>query len=166
MSTIKATFDTDTKQWNLSKAFMTVNYIDLQLNLNFLVEETAINNLRVGYRLTKNDEIASQGFYPPAGAISAAKTTPLINERILIVPNSDYTLIVWAENFGEKIDATFNFVTPMPAQPFPSWTWNNNQWNPPVPMPTDGPEDAAYKWSEKQQKWFLLVPPLHDFDDI
>jgi hypothetical protein len=166
MSTIKATFDIDTREWSLSKAFITADYIDLQINLNFLVEETAFNNLRVGYRLTRDTEMVSQGVYPHAGAITTAKTTPLINERILVASNAGYTLLVWAENFGERIDSTFNFITPMPAQPFPSWTWDNNQWNAPTPMPTDGPADAAYKWSEKQQQWFLLVPPLHDFDDI
>jgi hypothetical protein len=31
MSTIKATFDTDTKEWSLNKAFITADFIDLQI---------------------------------------------------------------------------------------------------------------------------------------
>jgi hypothetical protein len=38
-------------------------------------------------------------------------------------------------------------------------------------MPEIGPPDEngafdAYVWSEKQQKWFLMTPPLTQYDDI
>ena len=40
----------------------------------------------------------------------------------------------------------------VPPQPYPSWILNPNtaQWEPPVPMPTDG---KRYKWDEATQSW-------------
>jgi hypothetical protein len=39
-----------------------------------------------------------------------------------------------------------------PPKPYPSWLLDTNtaQWNPPIPMPTDG---GMYSWNEEQQKW-------------
>ena len=35
-------------------------------------------------------------------------------------------------------------------QPYPSWTWANEVWNPPTPMPTD---DKMYSWNEEELDW-------------
>lgn len=50
--------------------------------------------------------------------------------------------------YNETLDA---FISP---QPFPSWTLNNEtaDWDPPVPMPTDG---KMYNWDESKTKWVL-----------
>ena len=42
------------------------------------------------------------------------------------------------------------FVAP---QPYESWTWANNIWNAPTPMPTDG---ELYHWNETTQEWIQL----------
>ena len=36
-----------------------------------------------------------------------------------------------------------------PQQPFASWTWANNTWNAPTPMPTTG----TYRWNESELEW-------------
>tara|TARA_R110000868_G_scaffold7563_2_gene40651 strand:- start:239 stop:550 length:312 start_codon:yes stop_codon:yes gene_type:complete len=40
-----------------------------------------------------------------------------------------------------------------PAQPFPSWSWSNKNWNPPTPMPSTG---GPYKWSEEELAWVAV----------
>lgn len=42
----------------------------------------------------------------------------------------------------------------IPPQPFPSWTLNTTTglWEPPVPYPNDG-GDEAYTWNETDQTW-------------
>lgn len=43
------------------------------------------------------------------------------------------------------------FVAP---QPYPSWSLDSNHdWQPPVPMPTDG----MYYWDEEGQQWHAIV---------
>lgn len=40
----------------------------------------------------------------------------------------------------------------IPAQPYPSWTLNEDSclWDAPIPMPTDG---KLYEWSEADKAW-------------
>ena len=48
------------------------------------------------------------------------------------------------------------FVAP---QPYPSWSLDdNNDWQPPTPMPED---DNVYSWNEETQSWDL-VEPIND----
>jgi hypothetical protein len=48
------------------------------------------------------------------------------------------------------------FVAP---QPYPSWSLDdNNDWQPPTPMPED---DNVYSWNEDTQSWDL-VEPIND----
>lgn len=43
------------------------------------------------------------------------------------------------------------FVAP---RPYPSWTLDeNNDWQPPTPMPTDG---EPYRWSEEDLEWVAI----------
>lgn len=50
---------------------------------------------------------------------------------------------------GYRYDANLNvFIAP---QPYPSWTLDSEtNWQPPVPMPTDG---KMYSWNEANQTW-------------
>ena len=45
----------------------------------------------------------------------------------------------------------------IPPQPYPSWVLNEGtcQWQPPVPMPTDG---KKYEWDEATTSWKEIVP--------
>lgn len=37
-----------------------------------------------------------------------------------------------------------------PPQPYPSWVWSNQQWEPPVPKP-----EGDYIWSEDDMAWII-----------
>ena len=50
----------------------------------------------------------------------------------------------------EYLEAEQDFRSP---QPFPSWTWANRTWNPPIPKPLDG---GPYKWSEEDLEWVAI----------
>ena len=53
---------------------------------------------------------------------------------------------------GYTYDANADeFVQP---QPYPSWTLDdNNDWQPPTPMPTDG---GIYRWDEAELEWVAI----------
>jgi len=63
-----------------------------------------------------------------------------------------YTVNVWAENGGEKWEDSFTFSLPKPGNPYPSWTFNEQEgmWEPPIPYPDD---DEIYSWNEENQNW-------------
>ena len=49
----------------------------------------------------------------------------------------------------EYLPSTKNFRA---QQPFASWTWANNTWNAPTPMPTTG----TYRWNEEELVWVAI----------
>jgi hypothetical protein len=171
MSIVRATFDIINKTWSLTEVSPAVNYIDLQFNWISNSEETSINNFKFGYILTDGNTTITEGIYPTVGNLEFAKNTPLITNRILMSSNTEFLLDVWSEYESVRIDARLVFSTPRPLKPYESWTWNGETWVAPIPMPEIGPQKAdgswdSYVWSEKQQKWFLMTPPLHQYDDI
>jgi len=50
----------------------------------------------------------------------------------------------------EYLPSTKNF---RPQQPYPSWTWANDIWNPPTPRPSTG---GPYEWSEEDLVWVAV----------
>jgi len=171
MSIVRATFDVINKTWGLTEVTPAVTWIDLQFNWISSSEETTISNFKFGYKLTNGDTTIVEGIYPTVGILESAKNTPLINNRIVLSSNTEFTLDVWAEYESVRTDTQLAFSTPIPRKPYESWAWIDNKWTPPIPMPEIGPPDEigrfdTYVWSEKQQKWFLMTPPLTQYDDI
>jgi len=41
-----------------------------------------------------------------------------------------------------------------PQQPYPSWVWNVNHWEPPVVYPTS---TSTSVWNEQTQTWDLVI---------
>lgn len=39
----------------------------------------------------------------------------------------------------------------IPPHPYPSWIWDGETWNSPVPYPDDN--DEIYHWNEEEQEW-------------
>lgn len=46
-----------------------------------------------------------------------------------------------------------------PPQPYPSWLWQNNQWNAPIDPPNDLKPKA---WNEDLQIWEYIILPQPD----
>jgi hypothetical protein len=170
MSVIKTTYNITSNQWTQSAVLLPNPYVELQFNV-VDAKNTELNSLNFGYVFSLDEVTLQESRFPTAGIIETLKSTSIINERTIVDLNKTYKLYVWAENEGNRAEKTFEIKTPIPVQPFASWSWNSNEWVPPVPMPEIGPPDEngafdAYVWSEKQQKWFLMTPPLTQYDDI
>ncbi len=83
-------------------------------------------------------------------------------QREFLEANPERYTGTWVETFFDKADkqyagigyeylpATQNFRSP---QPFPSWTWADNIWNAPTPMPSTG---GPYRWSEEDLEWVAI----------
>ncbi len=54
----------------------------------------------------------------------------------------------WKEDTTEWVD--YVYYNPDGNQPFPSWTWDGLNWNPPVEYPDDG---LFYIWNEETLTW-------------
>jgi hypothetical protein len=50
----------------------------------------------------------------------------------------------------------------IPPTPYASWVINEDtcQWEAPIVMPTDAPEEKYYKWDEETISWVLIDRPV------
>lgn len=111
------------------------------------------DGLAFGYTVkvgTKNVDTAQ---WPPSN-VTVRELTPnrIFHYRIDAQPDAKVTLKVWATESGKIVNGEHKFTIPRPAQPYPSWEWQNGGWTPPVPYP-DG--DALHVWDETTQDWTL-----------
>ena len=131
-------------------------------------------NLRFGYSMTETAtgaHVRSQdyvdGGFPPSPAIytSANNGSVFNTDRYELTPGTDYIFKIWFEIGTEIREFDKTFTTPIPEQPYSSWTWSDCKWNPPVPRPTPRihPEhniEIPVLWNETTQEWedFPLYP--------
>lgn len=67
-------------------------------------------------------------------------------------PNCEYVERNETNGFGEPGGDYFNGYLRMKS-PFPSWVWQNNQWQPPIPIPND---NNLYIWNEDTTNWVVF----------
>ena len=151
VSKIHATDDFVTGNWSLEFDELAPHYADLFVGFTEDAPVVEFKDLKFGYELRQGDNIKKYGVFPPYGIKYIRSDQPyLVVERLFFRPETDYTLWLWCENNGQRFEQTFDFTTPIPAQPYPSWVWGGDQWNAPVEMPDDG---NYYKWDEDTLSW-------------
>jgi hypothetical protein len=155
MSKIFATDDFQTQNWTITIEDLQSNYTDLFIGFTDESPVVEFKNLQFKYELKHNNEIQQQGSYPPPNVkYLNSDQVYLVVERLNLTPETTYELYLWAENAGQSFEKTFEFTTPRPPQPYPSWTWNGETWEAPVPYP-EGEE--FYVWEEENQEWILVT---------
>ena len=155
MSKLIAKNDFQTQNWLVTEEELSPYYADLCIG--FTDQETIVTfiNLKFGYTLSSNDTEIKTRSYPPEGSRYLRTDQEFITiDRLNLQPETSYSLFLWAENDGNRYEHTYNFTTPRPFQLFPSWIWNGEIWEAPVPYPNDG---EFYGWNEDTQEWKEVV---------
>jgi hypothetical protein len=155
MSRILATDHFETSNWEVIFDNLQPSCADLFIGFTDESPVVEFKNLQFKYELKHNNEILQQGSYPPPNTkYLNSDQVYLVVERLNLTPETTYELYLWAENDGKAFEKTFEFITPRPAQPYSSWTWNGEIWEAPVPYPEDG---EIYVWEEENQEWILVT---------
>jgi hypothetical protein len=119
----------------------------------------ALTGVRFGVECRVNGEITTTEEWP-ANGIRYKQTDQRVLEsyRLTWSPGADVEIFAWLiDAAGQRHEAAHSFVAPLPLQPYPSWTWGGEFWEPPVPYPDD---EAAYDWDEELQAWIPVeLPP-------
>lgn len=151
MSKIKATDHFETQNWEVTFEDLAPNYADLFIGFTDDAPVVEFKDLQFKFELKQGETVKQHATYPPPNTRYVRTDQPyVVVERLLLQPENEYDLYLWAENNGESFETTVNFTTPRPKQPYDSWSWDGAQWNPPVPYPND---DKFYVWDEDAQKW-------------
>jgi len=149
MNGIRATFDFTIDQWTIETIDLRPN--DNSLEFIFISEDeySDLTDCQFGFRLESNDEVLKSSKFPPEGVqFLQISKNPWFLENFSLTVGQEYKLLVYIMSPTDTKESQITFVGPKPAQPFSSWTWENNQWIAPHPKP-DGP----YLWNEATQQW-------------
>lgn len=117
-----------------------------------------LQSFRLGYKVTdSSSNIIKQEDYPYKNSVLITTDQEyIIQDKLVLRPNTTYTLYFYYILDGNKTDINYEFNTPYPIKPFNSWTWNGFTWISPVEPPDDyGDKDRDYNWNETEQKWEL-----------
>jgi len=153
MSKIYAYDDLRDNQWDVIEENTSSHYADLHIGFTNDLPIVEFTNLSFGFELRKDGEVIDSHTWPLEGVrYRRTDQTYLVTHRLKFTPETEYELFVWAENAGIRAEKAHTFTTPRPAQPYPSWTWDGNTWNPPIPYPDDG---GFYAWDEDAQAWVV-----------
>ena len=121
------------------------------------------DNLAFGWTVLVNDEEFSSMSLPPQNTVILELTpSRIFSYRAEAKSDDKITLFVWATNAKVTVENQTIFTIPRPEQPYPSWTWENGEWVPPVPRPDD---DNLYQWDEESQEWATVDPISEQGDD-
>jgi hypothetical protein len=130
---------------------------DIEIGFTDYSTPVVFSDLSFGLRVTANGEEVFQASYPPSGVKYVSTDQQYIsNDRILINADELITVFVWAKNAGVVYEGSESFVAPRPPQPYPSWEWNGQYWDAPVPYPNDGEDENEYVWDEDAQSWVVF----------
>jgi hypothetical protein len=155
MSKIIATDHFETSNWEVTFDDLAPNYADLFIGFTDEAPVVEFKDLKFKYELRQGENIKQYGVFPPPNTrYIKTNQTYLVVERLNLQTETTYELYLWAENNKEVFEKTVSFTTPRSPQPYDSWTWDGETWNPPVPYPTDG---ESYAWNEEDQEWTLIV---------
>ena len=140
-----------TQDWLVTEENLDSFYTDLCIGFTYQEQIINFKGLKFGFTLTSNDIIVDTQSYPPEGMVYLQSDQEyLTTYRLNIQPETAYSLFLWSENDEKRSEYTYNFITPRPSQPYPSWIWNGEIWEAPVPYPQD---NEFYLWNEDTQQW-------------
>jgi hypothetical protein len=151
MSKILATDHFETQNWEITFENLAPNYADLFIGFTDDAPVIEFKDLKFKYELKQDGNIKEYGEYPPPNVKYVRSDQKyLVVKRLKLTPETEYELYLWAKNDKDVFETTVEFITPRPKQPYPSWVWDGEKWNAPIPEPED---DMLYDWDEKNQKW-------------
>jgi hypothetical protein len=161
MSQLTATYDLNNNTWAVALEQEVAP--DHGLSINFVSNSIpmSVSDLKFGYRVSKDSTILQTNDYPALGIkYQSIDDKPIINTRLYLPAGADLEFYIWAENSGIRGDYTLTVNFLVPPSPHPSWIWDGDKWDAPVPRPAD---DNSYIWSDSTNNWEIFDTSLVDW---
>jgi len=157
MSKLIITFDRETYQFGLAQENLNPYYCDVVAALNDGGQTVIFDRVSsFGFEIKNGENVIADKSYPPEGVTYIQSDQRIIQvERVKWQPEMELVVRVWLNMSGQYFEQSFNVSVPIPAQPYPSWTWDGSRWNAPIPMP----EEGSYAWDEDTLSWVEWVNP-------
>jgi hypothetical protein len=155
MSTLKATFNTDSKTWMFQKISFTAGDTNIQFVVFSSEEYTPVKDYKFKVILYKNGGVIVEKRYPEFGFYELVSREPIDHIKHEFIAEHSYSIKLIAEYQDETFEQTVDFTVPRPVSPYPSWVWNGSAWESPLPKPeTVYPFSST--WNENTKKWDIV----------
>jgi hypothetical protein len=130
---------------------------DISAEINRYGQRINLTGVSLGATIWADDaEVLDMSLPPPGVTYYQTDQDVLAVARALWPAGAAIRIEAWCiNNAGERIEASAEFVAPLPPQPFPSWTWTDDQWAAPIAYPDD---DGEYTWDEEAGAWQEVEP--------
>jgi len=149
ISKIQAIYHFETRNWEINTENLLDNHAFLTIGFTDSVSPINLENVKFEYKFKQNGNVLKEVSYPPNETSYVSTDQPIFIIEILDYESQmSYDIYLKLEKDGEIFEKEYNFVTPIPMQPFLSWLWEDNEWVPPIPKP-----DGNYIWDEDLQEW-------------
>lgn len=160
MSKLTVIYDTQTQTITFDQSAVGPYYCDFVASLNRHGERVDIKGLSYGATISIDGSPVLEKSWPPPNVryVSTDQDVLTVERLKEFPPDSVCHVDVWIKSRNGEFSNSVSFVVPRPEQPYPSWSWQNGQWTPPVPYPDD---DGGYMWDEDSQNWVAISSPVN-----
>ena len=153
-SSITSTFSLDEESITFSHS----NASDIDKDLTFAVPlNTNLTGLTMSYTLSNQESTIMQASFPEEDVTFVMTDQPYIrSDRVRLIQGAQYTLSVSFSINGNTYTDSLTFIGDPPEQPYPSWTFDGEEWQPPTPKPVSGVgygDLNVYDWDEPTLSW-------------
>lgn len=149
MNGIKAIYNFTNNQWSIETTNLRPDNNSIEFVFISEEEYSDLSNYQFGFILESNNEFIKSSKFPAEGVkLLQVSRNPFYVDQVSLTIDQEYKFRVYIMGPGETSESQITFTGPKPPQPFPSWTWADNQWNAPKIKPP-GP----YFWDEEKQNW-------------
>jgi len=145
-------FDTITGELTIDTSTIQPHGANIQAFLNRYGNVVNLQGVEMSLTIQADGEHVFFTRLPPPGVrYERTDQDLLVTAQARWLPDQAITATAWCRtSTGDEVTAEASFISPRPPQPYPSWTWVDGQWTPPVPYPEDG---KWYEWREDTQSW-------------
>ena len=154
-------FDAATGQLSIDTSAVHPWGADLRAMLNRHGQMINLRGVEMRLTVTADGSEIYAMHLPPAGVkYKQTDQDVFATGRVRWKPDQHIEVQAWCKtNSGHEVTAQAQFTAPRPAQPYPSWAWNGETWEAPLPYPDDG---GDYTWDESSGEWL----PVPDDEDL
>ena len=149
---IFATCNYTNKAWEIREDGYYAGSFNVVLNVMY-DNSTQVRDVKYGVKFYVEDRLVGEESYPKERmAINTLTSGYSVEPCFDFESCKNHKVYLWAEVNGELIEKEIEIPMVLPIQPYPSWTFKNGKWVPPVPEP----EIGIYAWDESKRQWILM----------
>lgn len=113
MSTINVLYSAVTETFDFQKTNLSPNYADIFAGIKKHLDIIPFSDLSFGYELILNGQVVSARSWPDPGVTYVQTDQEIIDgDRVEWLPETEYTLKVWFNNWGQYYEGSDTFITP------------------------------------------------------